>query len=112
MMITDWEDRNARRLIKGLRRHRDKLPRFLDGPEVRFEKNHGERAIPPAVMIGKTGFGSRSDRGAETQAVLMSVYRTLQRRGRAPLKTVVDALPAYLKTGKLPPLPPKVTAAG
>ena len=42
----------------------------------------------------------------------MSLYRTLQQRGHAPLKTVVDALTTYLKTGKLPPLPPKVTAAG
>ena len=43
-------------------------------------------------MIRKNSFGNRSDRGADTQAVLMSVYRTLQQRGHAPLKTVVDAL--------------------
>lgn len=42
----------------------------------------------------------------------MSVYRTLQQRGHAPLKTVVDALTTYLETGKLPPLPAKIAADG
>ena len=64
------------------------------------------------MMIRKNSFGNRVDRGADTQAVLMSVYRTLQQRGHAPLWTVVDALTTYLKTGKLPPLPTKVPADG
>jgi transposase len=112
LIATEWEDKDARRLIKRLRRHRDELLTFLDEPEVPFDNNHGERGIRPAVMIRKNSFGNRSDRGADTQAVLMSVYRTLQQRGHAPLKTVVDALTTYLKTGKLPPLPAKVTANG
>ena len=101
-----------KRLIKRLRRHRDELLTFLDEPDVPFDNNLAERAIRPAVMIRKNSFGNRSDRGADTQAVLMSVYRTLQQRGHAPLNTVVDALTTYLKTGKLPPLPAKVTAVG
>ena len=112
LIATDWEDKDAKRLIKRLRRHRDESLTFLDEPEVPFDNNHGERGIRPAVMIRKDSFGNRSDRGADTQAVLMSVYRTLQRRGRAPLKTVVDALATYLKTGKLPLLPAKVAADG
>jgi hypothetical protein len=112
LIATEWEDKDAKRLIKRLKRHRDELLTFLDESEVPFDNNHGERAIRPAVMIRKNSFGNRSDRGADTQAVLMSVYRTLQQRGHAPLKTVVDALVTYLKTGKLPPLPAKVTVAG
>jgi transposase len=112
LIATEWADKDAKRLIKRLRRHRDELLTFLDEPEVPFDNNHGERAIRPAVMIRKNSFGNRSDRGADTQAVLMSVYRTLQQRGHAPLKTVVDALTTYLKTGKIPPLPAKVTVAG
>ena len=77
-----------------------------------FAARPWRRVIRPAVMIRKNSFGNRSDRGADTQAVLMSVYRTLQQRGHAPLKTVVDALTTYLETGTLPPLPPKVPAAG
>ena len=63
-------------------------------------------------MIRKNSYGNRSERGADAQAVLMSVYRTLQQRGHAPLKTVVDALSTYLATGKLPPLPAKATPLG
>ena len=112
LIATEWEDKDAKRLIKRLRRHRDELLTFLDEPEVPFDNNHGERGIRPAVMIRKNSFGNRSDRGADTQAVLMSVYRTLRQRGHAPLKTVVDALTTYLKTGKLPPLPAKIAADG
>lgn len=112
LIAAEWEDKDAKRLIKRLRRHRDDLFTFLDEPEVPFDNNHAERAIRPAVMIRKNSFGNRSDRGADTQAVLMSVYRTLQQRGHAPLKTVVEALSTYLATGKLPPLPAKVTPLG
>ena len=112
LIATDWEDKDAKRLIKRLRRHRDDLFTFLDEPEVPFDNNHAERAIRPAVMIRKVSFGNRSDRGADTQAVMMSVYRTLQQRGHAPLKTVVDALSTYLATGNLPPIPRKITPLG
>ncbi|MBV8233775.1 MAG: transposase, partial [Planctomycetaceae bacterium] len=77
-----------------------------------FDNNHAERAIRPAVMIRKNSYGNRSERGADAQAVLMSVSRTLQQRGHAPLKTVVEALNTYLATGKLPPLPAKTTPLG
>ena len=108
LIATQWEAKDAKRLIKRLRRHRDDLLTFLDEADVPFDNNHAERAIRPAVMIRKNSFGNRSDHGADTQAVLMSVYRTLQQRGHAPLKTVVDAL----ATKELPPLPARVTADG
>jgi transposase len=112
LIATTWDDPQAKRLIKRLRRHRDDLLTFLDHADVPFDNNHAERAIRPAVMIRKNSYGNRSERGADAQAVLMSVYRTLQQRGHAPLKTVVDALNTYLSTGKLPPLPAKTTPLG
>jgi hypothetical protein len=112
MIATPWEDKDAKRLIKRLRRHRDDLFTFLDEPGVPFDNNHAERSIRPAVMIRKNSFGNRSERGADAQAVLMSVYRTLQQRGHAPLKTVVDSLAIYLTTGQLPPLPTRTTPVG
>ena len=80
LIATEWEDKDAKRLIKRLRRHREDLRTFLDDPDVPFDNNHAERAIGPAVMIRKNSFGNRSDCGADTQAVLMSVYRTLQQQ--------------------------------
>jgi len=101
-----WKDKQAKRLLKRFRRHRDDLLTFLDDPAVPFDNNAAERAIRPAVIIRKNSYGNRSERGADTQAVLMSIYRTLKQRGHDPLKTITEALATYLTTGKLPDLPP------
>jgi hypothetical protein len=106
LIATDWQDKQAARLLKRFRRHRDHLLTFLDDPAVPSDNNHGERAIRPAVIIRKNTYGNRSQRGADTQAVLMSVYRTLKQRGHDPLSTITNALNEYLTTGKLPALPP------
>lgn len=106
LIATHWDDKQARRLLKRFRRHRDDLLTFLDDPAVPFDNNAAERAIRPAVIIRKNIYGNRSPRGADTQAVLMSIYRTLKQRGHDPLTTITNALAEYLKTGKLPSLPP------
>ena len=92
--------------MKRFRRHRDDLLTFLDDPAVPFDNNAAERAIRPAVIIRKNSYGNRSARGADTQAVLMSIYRTLKQRGHDPLTTITRALAEYLTTGNLPGLPP------
>jgi len=106
LMATPWKDKQAKRLLKRFRRHRQHLFTFLDDPAVPFDNNAAERAIRPAVIIRKNSYGNRSQRGADTQAVLMSIYRTLKQRGHDPLKTITTTLGDYLRTGKLPPLPP------
>lgn len=105
-----WKDPQARRLVKRLRRHRDDLFTFLEHSEVPFDNNGAERAIRPAVILRKNSYGNRSERGADTQAVLMSIFFTLKKRGHNPVKTLCEALATYLATGKMPPLPAKVTA--
>ena len=64
------------------------------------------------MIIRKNSQSNRSERGASTQAILMSVYRTLRLRGLDPAKTLATALRTYLLTGQLPPLPPPTTANG
>jgi transposase len=100
-----WQSGEARRLIKRLRRHRNDLFTFLDHASVPFENNHAEREIRPAVIIRKNSYGNRSPAGADAQAVLMTVFRTLRKRGCHPIRTIVQALITYQTTGKLPPLP-------
>ena len=102
---TAWEDANARRLVKRLKRHQGDLFTFLDQADVPFDNNHAERSIRPAVILRKNSYGNRSQRGADCQAVLMSVFRTLKQRGHDPIRTTIDALTDYLATGKLPLLP-------
>ena len=92
-------------MTKRLRKYAEYLFTFLDYTDVRFENNFAERQIRPAVILRKNGQSNRSDRGAATQTVLMSVYRTLRLRGLNPTETIARALKAYLATGQLPPLP-------
>jgi transposase len=105
-----WKDKNARRLVKRLRRHQHELFTFLDHPEVPYDNNTGERAIRPAVIIRKNSYANRSEAGADMQAVLMSIFRTLKQRGHNPLQTIVQALRTYLRTGQLPALPDKIAS--
>lgn len=112
LIETPWKDKHARRLVKRLRRHVNELFTFLDHPEVPHDNNTGERAIRPAVIIRKNSYANRSEKGADMQAVLMSIFRTLKQRGLNPLRTIVAALQTYLQTGKLPQLPTAVTSGG
>jgi transposase len=115
LIATESDDADARRLLKRLRRTGDHLFTFLDYPQIPFENNFAERQIRPAVILRKNPGApgsNRSNRGATTQAVLMSIYRTLRLRGHDPLQTIADALRTYLQTAQLPPLPVASTAYG
>lgn len=103
---SEWLDADARRLHLRLIRFNEAIFTFLDHPAIPSSNNHAEREIRPAVIMRKNSQCNRSDRGAQTQAILMSVYRTLRLRGHDPLKTIVEALRCYVMTGSLPPLPP------
>jgi transposase len=107
-----YADPDAARLGERISRHRDHLFTFLDRVEVPFDNNHAERQIRPAVIIRKNQLGNRSDAGAQTQAVLMSIYRTLRLRGRDPTQTIAHALSQLLQTGTLPELPAAAVADG
>lgn len=112
LLAAPWENANARRLVKRLRRYCDALFTFLDHADVPCDNNRAEREIRPAVIIRKNSLGNRSARGAQVQAILMSIYRTLKLRGHDPLKILVDALKHYVQTGSVPALPDKVTSDG
>ena len=112
-LLDDGADNaNGKRILKRLRRHRDDLFAFLDYEDVPPDNNHAEREIRPAVMMRKTSQSNRSEAGANVQAILMSVYRTLRLRGQDPLETIVDALREYVRTGSLPPLPAQNASDG
>ena len=112
LLAAPWDNDNARRLIKRLRRYSEALFTFLDHAEVPSDNNRAEREIRPAVIIRKNSLGNRSADGAQVQAVLMSIYRTLKLRGHDPLKTLVDALKHHVLTGSLPPLPETAASDG
>ena len=112
LSAASWAAKQVRRLVKRLRRHRDELLTFLDVAGVPPDNNAAEREIRPAVVMRKTRYGTGSAEGALTPSVLMSVFRTLKRRGHDPICTVVDAVKTKLKTGQFPPLPAKTPTHG
>ena len=57
LLQADWNDANAKRLIKRLRRHAEDLFTFLDKADVPFENNLAERLIRPAVIARKNSYG-------------------------------------------------------
>jgi transposase len=67
-------------LAKRLHRHREELYVFIKA-QISATNNDAEREIRPAVLMRKTSYGNRSDIGARSQAVLMSVLRTCKKRG-------------------------------
>ena len=105
-------DADTRRLTKRLGKYAEYLFTFLDYADVSFENNFAERQIRPAVILRENSQSNRSEQGAATQAVLMSVYRTLKLRGLNPTKAIADALRTYVATGQLPSLPDTNTADG
>lgn len=107
-----YSDPDASRLAKRLARYQDSLFTFLDRPEADWNNNFAERQIRPAVILRKNSQCNRSERGAATQAVLMTVYRTLKLRGLDPRAVIEDALRHYSANGTLPPLPARVVANG
>ncbi|MCG3197590.1 MAG: hypothetical protein GHCLOJNM_02077 [bacterium] len=68
--------------------------------------SHLQIKINPGVLMRKNSFHNMSADGATTQAVLMTLYRTLKLRGRDPIETLVSSLRRYLSDNfSLPPLP-------
>lgn len=100
-----YQNPDAARLVKRLVKHREHLFAFLHDPAVAPDNNRAEREIRPAVIARKNSFHNMSPRGARTQAILMTVYRTLKLRGHDPIETIADALAVHIAGGKPPPLP-------
>ena len=75
------------------------------------DNNHAERQIRPAVVSRKTSYGNRSKQGADVQAMLMSIFRTLELRGYEPVNTLLFLVQEHLRTGKPMTLPPPLPLA-
>ena len=112
LMRTQSEDKDVTRLAKRLEKYWDELLTFLTHPDVAPTNNQAEREIRPAVIMRKVMQGNQSKKGAKTQSILMTVFRTLKRRGYPPATTMVEALQTALGAGKLPPLPPPLPSKG
>jgi hypothetical protein len=89
-LTASYEDKDAQRLIKRLRRHKQELFTFLEFPEVCPYNNHAEQQMRKPVLVRKVSQQNRSDEGAKTQAVLMSLFRSAELQGQNPIETILD----------------------
>jgi len=105
LMLITSPDADVKRLANRLKKYWDELLVFLDDPNVPPTNNHAEREIRPAVIMRKVIQGNRSEKGAHTQSVLMSIFRTLKSRDYNPVDILVDSISQSIENGTLPPFP-------
>jgi transposase len=85
-----YEDKDAKRLIKRLKRHRNELFTFLEYEGVSPYNNHAEQQMRKPVLTRKVSQQNRSKQGAKTQAVLMTLFRSAELQGKNPIETVLS----------------------
>ncbi len=87
-LAAPYQDRDARRLIKRLKRHRNELFTFLEYSGVSPYNHQAEQEMRTPVLTRKVSQQNRSKEGAETQAILMTLFRSAQLQGLNPVETV------------------------
>jgi hypothetical protein len=92
LLAGTYTDPDNARLANRLRKLRGSLFTFLYREEVEATNNRVERELRPAVIARKLSAGNRTEAGAETHAVLVSLLRTCRRHARAIVQTVADLL--------------------
>jgi transposase len=89
-LAEDHKDKDAKRLMKRLKRHKDELFTFLEYENVSPYNNHAEQQMRKPVLTRKISQQNRSEQGAKTHAVLMTLFRSAELQGRNPVETVLS----------------------
>lgn len=89
-LATPSQDKDAKRLLKRLRRHKEELFTFLEHDDVSPYNNHAEQQMRKPVLTRKVSQQNRSELGAKTQAILMTLLRSAELQGVNPVETLLD----------------------
>ncbi len=100
-----YDEANAVRLAKRLRRHQKELTPFLWEKHLDGTNNAAERALRPAVVARKISGGSRSKAGADAWATVASLVRTARQQGKNLLESVKSMLVSAWASKKPPTMP-------
>lgn len=84
----EYSDKDCKRLRKRLEKYRGELFTFLKYDEVSPYNNHAEQQMRKPVLWRRRCQQNRSDKGAEAQAILMTVFRTAELQGLNPVDYV------------------------
>jgi len=104
LLSKTFRDPANRRLAKHLCHEQPWLFTFLHCPGIEATNNAAERSLRPAVVARKTWGGNRTENGAKTQQILISVLTTCVQQGKdsfdritrlffAPTPIVLDLVP-------------------
>jgi transposase len=87
-----FRDPANRRLAKHLRHEQPWLFMFLHCPGLEATNNAAERALRPAVVARKTWGGNRTENGAKTQQILISILTTCRQQGKDSFDRIIELL--------------------
>ena len=93
-----YTDPDCQRLIKRLKKHRESLLTFLE-EDIDYHNNTAERALRSSVVMRKITGGNRSQEGAHTHEILMSIYETCKMHNENFLKESEQFMRNRLKKG-------------
>ena len=96
LIAAAFDDADARRLIKRLRRHRGELLTFLDYEGVSPYNNHAEQQMRTAVHTRKVSQQNRSLQGAKTHATFLTLFRSAELQSLNPFEYVLQLAQATL----------------
>lgn len=100
--LIKWKNPNEilKQIIKKVRNQRPRILTFVEHPNVPCHNNYGEYLIRIGVLKRKVSFGSKSAKGAQAYATLLSIYTTCKLRDIAFIDFMKQTLKQFSKTGK------------
>jgi len=101
-----YRDPANRKLANHLRRERDAIFPFLYCPGLAATNYRAEQAIRPMVVTRKVWGGNRTEQGAHTQSVLVSILQTCRQQVRSATAFVERLL--HLRKPQVLDLTPRV----
>ena len=96
-LASPYQDRDAKRLLKRLKRHQRELFTFLEYEGVSPYNNHAEQQMRSPVLTRKVSQQNRSNEGAQTQSILMTLFRSAQLQGHNPVEVILSTAKEALK---------------
>lgn len=95
-----YSNAGCSKIAKRLRKHAESWLRFIADEELEFHNNEAERALRGSVVMRKITGGNRSESGARTHEVVMSVMHTCELRGVDFFSYTQDLISGQLQMGK------------
>ena len=86
LLVPHCGDKDVKRIIKRLKRHKAEMFTFLEHEDVSPYNNHAEQQMRKPVTTRKVSQQNRSEQGAKAQAILMSLFRTAELKGQNPIE--------------------------